>query len=140
MKQMNAKIHLLVLLGLIIATPIFTACDSNDHNVDKPSITLSEVGLNNSKIGTISADLHLQAEIVALGRINTVTVDIHAETSGGGELDTTYTEFEGLRSTSFHKHIDIPSTFEPGNYHLHFSVTDQLGQQSTVETEITLQL
>ncbi len=137
---MNAKNHLLVLLGLILATPIFTACDPEDDNVDKPSITLTEVGLNNSKTTTIGSELHVEADIVALGRISTVRIEIHAETMDSGELDTTYTEFEGLKSTSFHKHIDIPATFEPGDYHLHFSVTDQLGQQSTVETEIALQL
>lgn len=140
MKQLHSKHFLLALLGLVLTTPFFTACNPNDDTVDKPTITLSEVGLNNSKTGTIGSGIHLQAEIVALGLISTVTVEIHAEDGQGGSLDTTYNEFKDLKNTTFHKHIVIPGTFEPGEYHLHLIVTDLLGQQSTAESELTLQL
>lgn len=124
---------------LILSALAFASCET-EENTAKPVIDLTEVGLQNSKTATIGSDLHLAAEILAEGRIHTLTVELHAEDNSDHSLDTIYTEFAGLKNTSFHKHIDIPTDFTPGDYHLHLIVTDQQGQQSVAESELSLQL
>jgi len=104
----------------------------------KPEITLNEVGLSNNKIGYLGSDLHVEADIVAEGKINTVKVEIHPEGTGTWEFDTTYTEFSGLKNATFHKHIDIPLSADTGDYHLHFIVVDMEGNETVAEAEIEI--
>lgn len=139
-------------LGIAIAfitALFFTSCE-NEEDVAKPEITLSELGYENSKIGYAGTDLHIEAEIIAEGKIDVVTIEIHPEGEhekrfavdmheGEWEFDTTYTEFSGLKNTTFHKHIDIPVEAEPTDYHFHFVVTDMEGRQTLVEEELEIQ-
>ena len=124
----------------------FTSCEK-DETVPKPEIDLTELGYDNSKIAYAGSDLHIEAEIVAEGKIKTVTVVLHPEGEHDKgtlhddewEVDTTFTEFSGLKNTTFHKHIAVPANAELGHYHFHFSVTDTEGQQTVVETEFEIQ-
>jgi hypothetical protein len=87
---------------------------------------------------------------VAEGKIDKVTVEIHSEGGHEGksasnslfewEADTAYTEFYGLKNTTFHKHLEIPAEADTGHYHFHFIVTDLEGQQSSVEEEIEIRM
>lgn len=129
----------------------FTSCEKDDEANPKPVITLTELGYENSKIGYAGTDLHIEAEIVAEGKIDYVTIEIHPEGEhekisssttlyeGEWEVDTTFTEFSGLKNTTFHKHIDIAVNAEVGHYHFHFIVTDMDGQQTIVEEELEIQ-
>jgi len=146
---MNTRIFLIAIA--FTAGLFFTSCEKDDETNPKPIITLTELGYENSKIGYAGTDLHIEAEIVAEGKIDYVTIEIHPEgeheeksTSivlheGEWEVDTTYTEFSGLKNTTFHKHIDIPVDADTGHYHFHFIVTDMDGQQTTVEEELEIQ-
>lgn len=127
----------------------FTACDNNEETNPRPVINLTEIGYENSKIGYLGTDLHIEAEIVAEGKIDKVTMEIHPEnghakdgrmTSGVGEwtVDTAYTEFSGLKNATFHKHVDVPMAADTGKYHFHFAVTDMDGQQTIVEEELEI--
>lgn len=141
MKTKNIITTILVVAGIIS----FNACNKDDEPA-KPQITLNELGLDNSGIGYKGSDLHIEADIVAEGKIDKVTVEIHPEGDHDGkssaniltewEFDTVYTEFSGLKNTTFHKHIDIPAEADTGHYHFHFIVTDLEGQQTTVEEEL----
>lgn len=141
---MNTKILLPLLL--IILTFSFVSCEKDDDSADKPKITISELGHENSKKVKAGEDLHIEAEIVAEGKISKVIVEIHHEEEHGSiktteqefELKTTYDEFSGLKNATFHKHIDIPATAEASHYHFHFIVNDMEGQQTTVEEEIEI--
>lgn len=119
---------------------LFYACekDKEDELVAGPKVTLTEVGLGNSKIGYPGSDLHLEADIVAEGKISTVRIEIHAEGISTWEFDTTYTEFTGLKNATFHKHIDIPLHADVGDYHLHFIVGDMMGKQTVAEAELEI--
>jgi hypothetical protein len=122
---------------IVLVSLFFAACEKNSK---KPDVTLSELGLNNSKIGYIGADLHVEAEIVAEGKVETIKVEIHPESgTANWEFDTTYTNFSGIINPVFHEHIDIPMDADTGHYHFHFMVTDMEGQQTTVEEELELQ-
>lgn len=116
----------------------------------KPVITLTELGYDNTGIGYPGSDLHIEADIVAEGKIDKVTVGIHPEGEHDGknltsalfawEVDTVYTEFSGLKNTEFHKHLEIPAEADTGHYHFHFIVTDLEGQQSSVEEELDIRM
>ena len=146
---MNKKIFLIAIA--LTASLFFTSCEDDDETNPKPVVDLTELGYENNKIAYAGADLHIEAEIVAEGKIDIVTIEIHPEgeheeksTSmslheGEWEFDTTYTEFSGLKNTTFHKHIDIAVHAEIGDYHFHFIVTDMDGQQTTVVEELEIQ-
>ena len=141
---MNTKFFLFAMVFTVGL--FFTSCEK-DETAPKPEIDLTELGYDNSKIAYAGSDLHIQAEIVAEGKIKTVTVQIHPEGEHDKgtlhddewQVDTTFTEFSGKKNTTFHKHIDVPANAELGHYHFHFSVTDMEGQQTTVETELEVQ-
>lgn len=126
--------------AMIASSVLFTSCSKDDDDIilSKPLITNLEVGSGNSHIGTIGSDLHLEADVEAAGKISTIEVEIHKEGGSGWEFHKVYDEFAGQLNTTFHKHIDIPSSAEPGHYHLHFKVTDQQGQVTVKEEELEL--
>ena len=141
---MNSKINS---MAVIFAMAIFCSCEKD---VPKPVVNLTELGYENSKIGYAGSDLHIEAEIIAAGRIDKVTIEIHPEGEhpkgtfatlheGEWEVDTTFIKFSGLKNTTFHEDIEIPVYAEPGHYHFHFIVTDMEGQQTVVEAEIEIQ-
>ncbi len=147
---MNTKIKTIAAILLVTSIVFFNSCKKDDETIPKPVVDLTELGYENSKIGYAGTDLHIEAEILAEGKIDKVTIEIHPEgehvksTSmtlheGEWEVDTTYTEFSGLKNTTFHKHLDIPVHADTGHYHFHFIVTDMEGQQTVVEEELEIQ-
>jgi hypothetical protein len=136
------------LIGIVLATGIFfTSCQKEE--TPKPEIISFELGHENNKTGYIGSDLHIDAEILAPGKIDRIKVEIHFEgehdeksafagTEEGWEFDSVYTEFSGLKNTVFHKDISIPEFAEEGNYHFHFSVTDMDGKQAYIDEELEI--
>ncbi len=137
----NLKYGSLFVALFAIVTTVLTSCSSDDEKLPaKPVITLTEVGHDNSGHAHPGHDLHLEAELLAEGIIKSINVEIHQE--GGSPLvSVAYTDgkYIGVRNTEFHEHIDIPATAALGEYHLHFTVTDQKGQQTTVTSELHLE-
>ena len=144
---MESNIYLKLLL--IIATVLFSSCEKDESA--KPLIDNFELGYQNSKKATLGNDLHINAEVVAEGKINTIEVVIHSEEEHHGkgpgnvyhvsewEFDSTYTEFSGLKNTTFHKHVEIPVTADTGTYHFHFIVTDLEGNQTAIEEDLLIE-
>ena len=140
------KINKIPLVILAIGATLFSfSCDKNDE-IPAPEIGDFELGLGNSHTAYAGGDVHIEAEVVAEGKISTIAVEIHEAGEGedhdhdhehdhGFEFDSTYTEFANLYNTTFHKHVDIPVTAEVGTYHFHFIVTDLQGKQTEVEVE-----
>ncbi len=144
---MKRKINLIAII--FIAGLALYSCKKEDEDVPQPTINLTELGYDNNKIGITGSELHIEADIVAEGTIDKVMIEIHPEGEHGKsitiildedewEVDTMYTEFSGLKNTTFHKHIDIPATADTGHYHFHFAVIDMEGQQSYVEEELEI--
>ncbi len=145
--------NILFIAIVLTAGSFFISCEKEDETPPKPVVDLTELGYENSKIGYAGSDLHIEAEIIAEGKIDKVTIEIHPEGEHEGEyehkrehkhegeweVDTTFTGFSGLKNTTFHKHIDIPVHTEAGHYHFHFIVTDMEGQQTTAEEELEIQ-
>ena len=132
------------ILFLSMSLFIFSSCssdDDDDNNPTKPAINLTEVGSKNSKIGVAGSDLHLEGSIVADGMIKQIDVEIHQESGGSFKIDKSYKDgkYIGVKNADFHEHIDIPADAPAGDYHLHFTVTDQFGQTTTIESELTIE-
>ena len=136
---MKTTIRTIILLFITANLLFFTACEDDDVDVQKPVINNLEVGLGDSHVAYVGADLHLQAEIEAMGRIGVITVEIHKEEGSSDEIKATFDEYAGLKNTTFHKHVDIPAETPTGTYHVHITVTDQEGNQTTVEDEIEIE-
>ncbi len=143
---MNTRIFIITLA--LTAGFFFSSCEKDDE-VDKPVITIHELGEGdthgNDHTATIGGELHMDIDILAEGKISTVQVIIHHEGEGHKdfqdeewEIDTTYTKFSGLINTTFHEHLEIDTTAEAGDYHFDFIVTDMEGNQSSADAELLL--
>ncbi len=139
---MKNNISKFIAIIALVSTYVFTSCSSDDNGsatAHTISIDLTEVGSGNNGQVTAGEDLHLEAEILATGRIASVAVEIHSESnSSAPEINQAFTEYNGLLNATFHKHIDIPATQPAGTYHLHLTVTDQDGNVKTEETTIEI--
>ena len=120
----------------------FTSCGDDDDDVlpAKPSVTLTEVGHDNGKHAHPGHDLHLEADMLAEGLIKRIDIEIHQEGGANKIVELSYTtgKYIGVRNAEFHEHIDIPADAPLGEYHLHFTVTDNMGQQTTVESHLEI--
>ena len=134
---MNTRI---ILLAIAFTTGLFlTSCDKGEE-IAKPVINVLELGIDNSHVAYIGADLHIEADIVAEGKIDKVIIEIHQEEGSGDEIEVEYNEFAGLKNVSpLHKHVDIPATTVAGTYHCHITVTDMEGNSTTVEDEVSIE-
>lgn len=143
MKILELKKVKRLTIAALASVVLFTSCNrDNDENevvVPKPTISKTEIGIRNSKVGYAGADLHLAADIEAAGKISTVEVKIHKEDGTGWKTTEVFDEFAGQLNTHFHKHIDIPASAELGEYHLHIVIKDQKGQETTFEEHIEVQ-
>jgi uncharacterized protein with FMN-binding domain len=140
------------LLFISIASVLLVACEKE---ISAPVIKNVEIGYENSKTAYIGGELHIEADIIADGKIANIRLVIHHEEEAEHapkmkisgttvqteewEVDTIYTGvYANVKNTTFHEHIDIPANAEAGSYHLHLYVTDLEGNQSMIEEEITL--
>ena len=138
---MNKKLTWGTVFLFSLCLLMFSACsDDDDHAPAGPIINLTEIGHGNNKTGIVGKDLHLEGTIVADGIVRRIDIEIHPENGDGFRLEKSYTEgkYIGVKNADFHEHIDIPAEAPAGDYHLHFSVTDQSGQMKAVTSELTI--
>lgn len=135
------KASLLTALLCVFTFGIISCSNDDDEKLPaKPAITLTEVGHDNSKHAHPGHDIHLEAQVLAEGLIKRIDIEIHQEGGSYKVPTATFTEgkYIGVRNIEFHEHIDIPADAPLGEYHMHFTVTDQKGQQTTAESHIEL--
>ena len=134
----NLVLTVVLLMGLCMFT--FSSCDDEKESTGKPIVGLNEVGKENSKTGIAGSDLHLEGEIIAENLIRRIDIEIHQEDGGDFKIEKSFTEgkYIGVKNAHFHEHIEIPSEAPAVKYHLHFTVTDRLGQTETRESELTV--
>ena len=87
--------HTKLILFASIFLLMISACKKEEETTPpKPDVTISELGYENSKIGYAGTDLHIEAEIVAEGNIDKVTIEIHPE----GEHEKNILEFRSRKN------------------------------------------
>lgn len=128
---MNFK-SIAVLFALATMT-FFTSCDKDPA---EPVIGEYELGMNDSRMATIGEEFHMDIAVEAEGKIEKITIDMHNEDGTGDDIEAEFTEFAGMKNVDFHEHIKIPATTTPGEYHFHFTVTDQEGNSVDLEADI----
>jgi len=133
------KTNILLTLAATAAFAILCVSCNQDDAPAKPSIVLTEVGHDNEMTAMRGDDLHLEAEILAEGRIKRIDIEIHGETTGF-EIEQSFTsgKYIDVKNVEFHEHIDIPSDAPLGVYHLHFTVTDLEGQTAMADAHINI--
>lgn len=135
-------------LVLSIFTFVLASCSEDEPVVyAKPVISNLVVGGTHNTDGTVTGagtvtagqDLHIEAEIVADGKIAYIEIEVHNEAAGTEVVTMKYTEgFVRLKNSEFHKHVDIPAATAAGQYHFHIKVVDQQGQSTEKEAELTI--
>ena len=135
---MNTKNITLAILMAITNLLFLSACHTDEEAFAKPIINLTEVGIENSTVGYPGSDFHLEAELVAEAKINTVMVKIHPEGNILWAFDTIYTKFSNLKNATFHEHIEISADAGVGAYVLQLIVSDLDGNQTIAESAISL--
>ncbi|MXN93240.1 DUF4625 domain-containing protein [Flavobacterium sp. Sd200] len=126
----------------LIAIASLTSCSNDDDAAPVAALTVefTEVGHGGTPPHAHAGeDLHLEAEILAEAKIANVVIEIHSETDASApEITAAYSDYNGLRNATFHKHVDIPATQPAGIYHLHLTVTDANGQTKTAESNLEI--
>lgn len=137
---MKRYITMSLVMALLTVAFVFSSCKKDDEMPDKPIITLTEVGHDNSRHAHPGHDMHLEADVLAEGLISRIDIEIHQEEGSGFEIEKSFTDgkYIGVKNIEFHEHIDIPANAPLGEYHLHFTVTDKEGQQTTAECHIEI--
>lgn len=134
------KKNLFFTVLLFVAALAFTSCDKDDDEIIKPEIKNLELGSGNSKIAYAGTDVHVQAEIVALSKIDKIIINIHPESGSGWELEKIFSNSSGQINTTFHEHLDISSEASSGKYHFHLKVVDMLGNSTELEETLEIKI
>lgn len=143
------KKHLKYLSALLLSLP-FILYSCNKEETESPEIMRSELGYDNSGAAIVGEELHMEFEIDADGKVESILVEIHHEGEHKSltfliaelewEFDSLYTgKYVGVRNIDFHEHIDIPLEAETGDYHFHLMVRDMEGNTASYEDELELQ-
>ncbi|PTB96825.1 hypothetical protein C9994_05550 [Marivirga lumbricoides] len=125
----------LLLLAGYAAIIIVTACSKDDETsvAPKPSISEVEIGSGNNGIGIIGRDFHLNAEVLAGNKIDSVTIRIdqlpEESYSSDWRFELSWPEFKGAKNATVHKHFDIPEDAVEGKYDFTIIVKDENGTQ-----------
>ena len=109
------------------------------NSADAPVISDLEIGMNNNHKATAGGDLHLDAEIMAVGLIDKIEIDLHPESGSGNDIEAVFTNYAGQSNAHFHNHIEIPATASPGEYHFHIKVIDQQGQTTSMDADVEIE-
>ncbi len=131
---------------LTLATVVLTVAACSDKSTGPsaapPVITLTEVGEEIENTAIVGEDLHLEAEIEAEGRIETVQLRIAQQTgktySRPWSLDVTWDQYRGETDAHVHKHVDIPADAPIGTYDLVMIVKDQKGKTAQVRRDLQI--
>ena len=137
--------HIAILFIAILSLSIISCDKDESDDVNPPVITAWEFGYENTGLAYAGSDLHIEAQIEAEGKVNTIQVTIHPEGEHKNlmheewEVDTTYTKFAGVINPTFHEHLDVPAEADTGHYHFHFIIIDMEGNVTEKEAELEVQ-
>lgn len=139
---MDKKIVWSIILFLNVSL-MASASSDDGYTSAKPVIRLKELGSGHGsaqdKVGYIGANFHLTAEIVAKGLVKQIEIKVQ-EKKGSYKFNKVYDNerYVGKENMTFHVHLEIPLDAASGEYYLYLTVTDRLGQQTTVKSDLVV--
>jgi hypothetical protein len=110
-----------------------TSCkkDSDVTDVKETILQNIEVGTDNNMQGTIGSDFHMEMDVIAATRINTIQIAIKQRATethtAQWSFEVTWEEFKGAKNTNVHQHFDIAADAVEGTYDFIIRVNDQNG-------------
>jgi len=132
-----------LLLFFLFAVSL-TACkkDKVEATLALPTIENLEIGSGNNGQGIIGRDFHLDMDVTAGDKINTVQVQIKQKPANtyarDWSFELTWTEFKGAKNTNVHKHFTIPADAPIGQYDFIIKIDDENGAIREEKRDITL--
>ena len=134
----NIKTAFIAILSISFSF-VMTACNDDDDRTAAPVVTLTEANYEATE-----NEVCVQATIKADGLIASVSAVVLDK--DGNQVGDSYSDSEtyaGVKATEgvhFHIHgIVIADVAAVADYRLVITVTDQLGQKTTVESELGLE-
>ena len=134
----NIKTAFIAILSISFSF-VMTACNDDDDRTAAPVVTLTEANYEAAE-----NEVCVQATIKADGLIASVSAVVLDK--DGNQLGDSYSDSEtyaGVKATEgvhFHIHgIVIADVAAVADYRLVITVTDQLGQKTTIESELGLE-
>lgn len=134
----NIKTAFIAILSISFSF-VMTACNDDDDRTAAPVVTLTEANYEAAE-----NEVCVQATIKADGLIasvSAVVLDKDGNLVGDSYSDSeTYAGVKATEGVHFHIHnVVIADVVTVADYRLVITVTDQLGQKTTVESEIGLE-
>ena len=134
----NIKTAFIAILSISFSF-IMTACNDDDDRTAAPVVTLTEANYEAAE-----NEVCVQATIKADGLIasvSAVVLDKDGNQVGGSYSDSeTYAGVKATEGVHFHvRNVVIADVAAVADYRLVITVTDQLGQKTTVESELGLE-
>ena len=134
----NIKTAFIAILSISFSF-VMTACNDDDDRTAAPVVTLTEANYEAAE-----NEVCVQATIKADGLIasvSAVVLDKDGNLVGDSYSDSeTYAGVKATEGVHFHIHgIVIADVAAVADYRLVITVTDQLGQKTTVESELGLE-
>lgn len=156
--QLNAEFHEHVVIPTNQPAGIyhlhFTVVDQNGNtqSVDSEieilavsnlfSVNLTEFGHGTpgNFHGHPGQDIHIEGLITSVNPLATVSISMHHESNASApEISANYTDYAGQTSVNFHKHLLISTNQPLGDYHVHFTVTDNQGNSQSFDYEFEIE-
>lgn len=135
--------RLLLLMGYA-SIIIVTACSKDDEIVVTPKPTISEVeiGSGNNGIGIIGRDFHLNVEVLAGDKIDSIIVKIQQRANetytADWSFEVNWGQHKGAKNATLHEHFDIPEDAVEGIYDFILIITDE--NQTRLEETYSLEI
>lgn len=140
-----------LLLGVVLLLSIFTltlsSCSDDDKPTstpDKPTITVSEIGIEDNKIALAGSNLHTEGDIMAPGKVKSFEIKVY-DKAGTVIGDTLFDEknpdtFVGNINPHFHIHVDLSNKAALGEGgKVEITLVDQAGQTANFSEPITVE-
>jgi hypothetical protein len=131
--------------AFLLAISLFSACKKDENptpEATKPTVEHIEIGYNNNKIGIQGKDFHLDADIIAGDKIESIQVKILQKSTETytqpWAFELTWNQYKGTKNTNVHKHFDIPKEAPEGKYDFIFLVTDENGSKLEIKEDFRI--
>ena len=137
---MKKKLLLGAMALLSVFTMSLTSCSDDNDSPTNGNIVFEdvEIGHDNSKLGKIGHDIHLECKIKSSSKIKAITVSLIKDANNKVEKAYNSGKYIGILNTTFHEHLDLPSTLAEGDYTCTITVTNAEGSVKSINSKVTL--
>ena len=131
----NIKTAFIAILSISFSF-IMTACNDDDDRTAAPVVTLTEANYEAAE-----NEVCVQATIKLIASVSAVVLDKDGNQMGDSYSDSeTYAGVKATEGVHFHvRNVVIADVATVADYKLSLTVTDKLGQSTTVESELGLE-